>query len=80
MTILQLRMITAPEMCIRDRWYPMQEAEQVSAVYNSWELDDYIQRENLGSELNVKVKYTSPPKYRLPHIAAAWAHWDCRAI
>lgn len=45
---------------VRDWWYPMQEAEQVSAVYNSWELDDYIQRENLGSELNVKVKYTDP--------------------
>ena len=24
---------------VRDWWYPMQEAEQVSAVYNSWELD-----------------------------------------
>ena len=37
----------------------------VSAVYNSWELDDYIQRENLGSELNVKVKYTDPAFFRI---------------
>ena len=50
---------------VRDWWYPMQEAEQVSAVYNSWELDDYIQRENLGSELNVKVKYTDPAFFRI---------------
>lgn len=48
---------------VRDWWYPMQEAEQVSAVYNSWELDDYIQRENLGSELN--VKYTDPAFFRI---------------
>lgn len=50
---------------VRDWWYPMQEAEQVSAVYNSWELDDYIQPENLGSELNVKVKYTDPAFFRI---------------
>ncbi|WP_278701574.1 ABC transporter permease [Phocaeicola sartorii] len=50
---------------VRDWWYPIQEAEQVSAVYNSWELDDYIQPENLGSELNVKVKYTDPAFFRI---------------
>lgn len=50
---------------VRDWWYPMQEAERVSAVYNSWELDDYIQPENLGSELNVKVKYTDPAFFRI---------------
>lgn len=50
---------------VRDWWYSMQEAEHVSAVYDSWELDDYIQPDNLSSELHVKVKYTDPAFFHI---------------
>lgn len=50
---------------VRDWWYPLQEAEYISAVYDSWELEDYIQPDDMRSELKVKVKYTDPAFFHI---------------
>lgn len=50
---------------VRDWWYPIQEAEAVSAVYGGWGIESYIQLENMNSEIKVDVKYTDPAFFRI---------------
>lgn len=45
---------------VRDWWYHIQEAEHISAVYEMWGNEDYIQPENMGADIKVEVKYTDP--------------------
>lgn len=45
---------------VRDWWYSMQEAEHISAVYEAWGNEDYIQPDDMGADLKVEVKYTDP--------------------
>lgn len=49
---------------VRDWWYGMQEAEDVSAVY-TWGVEDYIQLNNTGPDKRVEVKYTDPAFFRI---------------
>ena len=45
---------------VKDWWYEVKEAETVSAVYETWDIEDYIQPDDMGTEIKVCVKYTDP--------------------
>ncbi len=49
---------------VRDWWYEVQEAEDVSAIY-TWGVEDYVQLDNTGSDKKVEVKYTDPAFFRV---------------
>lgn len=49
---------------VRDWWYPIQGAENISAVYD-WNIEDYIQPDNMNSDIKVEVKYTDPAFFHI---------------
>ncbi len=50
---------------LRDWWYPIRSAEVVSGVYDTWDIEDYIQPSDAAEEVKVKVKYTDPAFFRV---------------
>lgn len=50
---------------VRDWWYAMQETETVSAVYQPWGIEDFIQPDNMGADIKVEVKYTDPAFFQI---------------